>query len=129
MPVTVAKLASDLPHGLAGSLEGVAHELGLLQAQILRMQDVCHTPDIGSALDAIIIRELQGLDLVSQRLGVLSMFVRDVVEATPFDPAIDLTEALEGMPLKDVAERLSAQARGEEPPDQTGILSGDFDLF
>lgn len=129
MPLSTAKLASDLPHGLAGSLEGVAHELGLLQAHLLRMQDVCHAPELGSALDAIVIRELQGLDLVSQRLGVLSMFVRDVVEATPFDPAIDLSAALAGVPLTDVAERLAARAAGEGLPDQAGTPSGDFDLF
>lgn len=129
MSLTIAQLASDLPHGLAGSLEGVAHELGLLQAHILRMQDVCHAPELGSALDAVVIRELQGLDLVSQRLGVLSIFVREVIEATPFDPAIDLTAALAGVPLHDVARRLAAQAAGEDPSDDAGAMPGDFDLF
>lgn len=117
------------PHQLTGALEGVAHELGLLQAHMLRMQDVCHAPDMGSALDAVVIRELQGLDLVSQRLGVLSMFVRSVLETLPYDPAVDLTDALRALPLHDLAERLAARSAGAPAPVREDADAGDFDLF
>jgi len=129
MPLSVAMLASDLPHGLNGSLEGVARELNLLQSQILRMQDLCRAPDPGAAFDTVVIRELQGLDLVAQRLEALSGFVLAVADATPFDAAINVTEALEAITLRDLAERLAAQASGQDHPDQSGSTAGDFDLF
>ena len=124
-----AQSIEEPPHQLAGALEGLAHELGLLQARMLRMQDVCHAPGAGSALDAAVIRELQGLDLVSQRLGVLSMFVRAVVQTLPYDPALDLTAALRAVPLHDLAERLGARSTGAPPPIIDDADAGDFDLF
>lgn len=129
MTPAAARLAPDLPHGLLDSLEGVSHELRLLQAQMLRMQDVCHAPDLGSALDATVIRELQGLDLVSQRLEALSGFVMAVVQAAPFDPAMDLRAALDAIPLRDLAHRLASHATGLGALEQAGDDAGDFDLF
>ena len=125
----VAFSVEEPPHQLTGALEGLAHELGLLQAQMLRMQDVCHGPEMGSALDAAVIRELQGLDLVSQRLGVLSMFVRAVIQTLPYDPAVDLTAALRALPLHDLAERLGARSSGAPEPAFDDADAGDFDLF
>lgn len=129
MTVAAAQLAPDLPHGLTASLEGVAYEIRLLQAHVLRMQDLCRAPDMGSALDAVVIRELQGLDLVAQRLDALSGFVLAVTDTLPFDPAMDLSDALAALSLQDMAERLSAQAAGLELPETSGPPAGDFDLF
>ncbi len=125
-----AQVASDLPHGLAGSLEGVAQELILLRDQLLRMQDACAAPDLGAALDAVVIRELQGLDLATQRLDALAGFVRELIDASAFDPAVDLTGALAGVSLQDMADRLESQALGlgvREADDDPS--TGDFDLF
>lgn len=129
MTMAAAQLAPDLPHGLTASLDGVAYEIRLLQAHVLRMQDLCRAPDMGSALDAVVIRELQGLDLVAQRLDALSGFVLAVTDTLPFDPAMDLAEALAAIPLRDMAERLSAKAAGLELPEPVGPPAGDFDLF
>lgn len=124
-----ARSIDEVPHQLAGALEGVAHELGQLQARLLRIQDVCHAPDAGGALTAAAIRELQGLDLASQQVGVLSMFVRSVIEALPYDPAMDLTAVLRALPLHDLAERLAARSAGAPVPVQDDADAGDFDLF
>lgn len=129
MTVATAQLAPDLPHGLTASLEGVAHEIRLLRSHVLRMQELCAAPDVSSAVDAVVIRELQGLDLVAQRLDVLSGFVLAVADGAPFDPAMDLAQALAAIPLTDMAERLSALAAGEELPETSGPPAGDFDLF
>lgn len=123
-----ALTAPDLPHGLSGGIEGVAHELALLQAHVLRLQDICHVPEHAAGLDAVLVRELQSLDLISQRLGVLSHFLRHVVAAVPYSPAVDLTAALASVPLQDMADRLTAHAADEEAPAEA-FDSGDFDLF
>lgn len=125
-----AQIAPDLPHGLAGGLEGVAQELVLLRDRLLWMQDACAAPDLGAALDAVVIRELQGLDLATQRLDMLAGFIRGLIEAAPFDAAIDLTGALAGVTLQDMADRLSSHARGLGAPElEDDPASGDFDLF
>lgn len=124
----VARTAPDLPHGLNGTLEGVAHELALLEAHLLRVQNICHVPEHAAHLDGVLVRELQTLDLVSQRLGVLTHFIRHVVATVAFDPAVDLTAALGAIPLQDMADRLTAHAADEEAPADV-FESGDFDLF
>ncbi len=128
MTLAAAQRAPAFPHDLDGSLAGVAHELRLLRAQMLRIQGVC-APGLDVALDAEVIRELQGLDLVSQRLDALAGFVEAIIAAAPFDPALDLTAALAAIPLKDLADRLSAQAMGLGPLEDGDDPSGDFDLF
>lgn len=126
----VAQVASDLPHALSGGLEGVAQELILLRDKLLRMQDACSASDMGAVLDAVVIREVQGLDLATQRLDGLAAFVRELVDALPFDPAMDLTEALGGVTLQDMSDRLSSYARGLGAPElEDDPASGDFDLF
>ncbi|MES2032765.1 MAG: hypothetical protein V4466_01190 [Pseudomonadota bacterium] len=129
MTLAAARLAPDMPHGLLDSLEGVAQELRLLQDQMLRIQDVCHAPESGVPLDPALVRELQGLDLVSQRLEALSEFVMAVVGVAPFDPAVDLRAALDAIPLRDLAHRLASHATGLGALEQAGDNAGDFDLF
>lgn len=124
----VARTAPDLPHGLNSTLGGVAHELALLEAHLLRVQDICHVPEHAAHLDSVLVRELQTLDLVSQRLGALTQFIRQVVVSVVFDPAVDLTDALGAIPLQDMAVRLTAHAADEEAPADV-FESGDFDLF
>ncbi len=123
-----AKVAPDLPHHLSGSLEGVAHELDLLQTHVLRMQDVCGVRALGGDMDSAVIRELQGLDLLSQRLGGLSGFVRAVIAGLPFDSAMTVEAGLAAVTLQDMAHRLGAHAVGREAPAEVDE-SGDFDLF
>lgn len=129
MTIAAAQIENDLQHGLAGSLEGVAHELGLLQTHALRLQDACHPHALGGGLDSAVIRELQGLDLISQRLGVLVTFVRDLSGALPHDVAVDLTHALRAVTLHDLGERLGAHSVGLQAPPAEPQLDGDFDLF
>lgn len=124
----VALPAQDLPHALTGGLKGAAHELALLQAHVLRLQDICHVPEHAAGLDSVLVRELQALDLISQRLEVLGAYLRQVAAAVPYDPAVDLTLALASVPLQDMADRLAAHAADEEAPAEA-FDSGDFDLF
>ena len=124
----VARSAPAAPHGLNSTLGGVAHELALLQAHLLRVQDICHVPEHAAHLDGVLVRELQTLDLVSQRLGALTHFIRHIVATVAFDPAVDLTAALGAIPLQDMADRLTAHAADQEAPVDV-FESGDFDLF
>ncbi len=117
------------PHRLTGALEGAAHELAMLQGRMLHMQDVCSAANMGGALDASVIREMQGLDLAAQRLEALATFVRAVAQALPFDPPLDLGGCLNALPLGDVAGRLGARAAGLDIHSFDDADPGDFDLF
>lgn len=118
-----------VPHRLSGALEGVAHELAMLQGRMLHMQDVCSAANLGGALDASVVREMQGLDLAAQRLEVLATFVRAVAQILPYDPALDLNGSLDAMTLSDVAGRLGARAAGLDMNPFDAADPGDFDLF
>lgn len=119
------------PHRLSGALEGVAYGLGLLHEHMLRMQNACCVPERGQSLDAALIRELQGLDLAAQQLDALSIFVRAMCQALPFDPAMDLSDTLKGLTLRDVADTLDAWSAGAPPPapEPAATAVGDFHLF
>lgn len=119
------------PHRLSGALEGVAYGLGLLHEHMLRMQNACCAPERGQPLDAALVRELQGLDLAAQQLDALSIFVRAMSEALPFDPAMDLSDTLKTLTLRDVADTLGAWSAGAPPPAPKPVDAGvgDFHLF
>lgn len=115
-------------HHLVGVLDGVAHELELLQGQMLRLQEVCNGPEP----DPTMVRELQALDLITQSLGALSTFLRDVIDELPADEPLDLGRLLSAVPLHSMANRLAARAAGEAgapPLGQDDPDIGDFDLF
>lgn len=116
--------ASAAPHRLSCVLDGVAYELDRLQAQALRLQEVCNGPDPDPAM----VQELQALDLMTQSLQALAQFVWGLIDQLPDDIGLDLNGLLGGVTLHDLAGRLSAAARGDslifEDPQ-----SGDFDLF
>lgn len=121
---TVAPAPRAAPHRLSCVLDGIAYELDRLEAQTLRLQDVCNGPDPDPAM----VQELQALDLMTQSLSALAQFVWGLIDQLPEDIELDLSALLSAVPLHDLGERLAAGARGDslifEDPQ-----SGDFDLF
>lgn len=121
------------PHRLTRALEGTDHELVLLRARVLRMQEALCAPVGGASLDAAVVRELQGLDLIAQRLDALSLFVRALNHRLPLDPAVDLGDVLDDLPLADLAARLGASLSGDPATNfkdaDIDTDAGDFDLF
>jgi hypothetical protein len=120
--------AAPTQHHLVGVLDGVAHELELLQGQALRLQEVCNGPEP----DPTMVRELQALDLMTQSLGALSRFLRDVIDELPADEPLDLSRLLGAIPLHNMAGRLAARvagAAGAPPLAHDDPDNGDFDLF
>lgn len=124
----LAAPAASTEHHLVGVLDGVAHELELLQGQMLRLQEVCNGPEP----DPTMVRELQALDLMTQSLGALSRFLRDVIDELPADEPLDLSRLLRAIPLHNMADRLAARvagAAGAPPLGHDDPDVGDFDLF
>ena len=123
----VALPSAPTQHHLVGVLDGVAHELELLEGQMLRLQEVCNGPEP----DPLMVRELQALDLMTQSLGALSRFLRDVIDELPADEQLDLSRLLRAIPLHSMAGRLAARVAGAAgaPPMGHDDDVGDFDLF
>lgn len=121
---TAVRDTAAAPHRLSCVLDGVAYELDRLQAQALRLQEVCNGPDPDPAM----VQELQALDLMTQSLEALAQLVWGLIDQLPGDMGLDLTALIGGVTLHDLAGRLAASARGDslifEDPQ-----SGDFDLF
>lgn len=69
-------------------------------------------------------RNVQMLDLLSQRLTVLSIFLGSLSEAVPASLLIDASAALEGVSLTELAWRLQGVATSYTAPE-----SGSLEMF
>ena len=118
--------AEPIGHGLAA----IGYEIASLAETGDRLQSM-----IGAALAADVarnadhMREFQAIDLLVQRLQGVSVFVDALTrQASPYW-RVDLAEAAAGVPLSDLARRLTGQETlpplGEAPRSD----EGDFELF
>lgn len=110
---------------LAEVLAAMRIELAELAVCGERLQDI-----LGLAIahargvpDPALIEEAQGLDRMVQRLSALSMFIEAVTDDLPPAWRLDVDDALNALPLTDLACRLSRRESEAKPP------SGDLDLF
>ncbi len=77
------------------------------------------------ANDAECHRNVQTLDLLSQRLTALSKYVLTIRQVVPDDLLVDPQKALRNISLTQLAYRLN----GSPVPDEIKDMSGELDLF
>jgi hypothetical protein len=77
------------------------------------------------ANDAECHRNVQTLDLLSQRLTALSKYVLTIRQVVPDDLLVDPQKALRNISLTQLAYRLN----GSPVPDEIKDVSGELDLF
>lgn len=76
--------------------------------------------DLTTGLSPACIEQLQGLDLLTQRLSALAAFLTDAAACVPEDCRPDLAAALQAIPLTSLRDRLTA--RSGTTPDRSGRL-------
>jgi Lon protease-like protein len=79
------------------------------------------------ALDAELMEEAQGADLLSQRLEGMAAFLRALADAVPAGAAIDVRVAMIDLTLAEQARRLAGPPGSA--PTATDEASGDLLLF
>jgi hypothetical protein len=75
-------------------------------------------------LDPDLIEDLQGADLIVQRLHAVSSFLRGLAPSLPSDCFVDAGAAAGGLTLEDTKRRLQGLAEANFP-----MPAGDCDLF
>ena len=112
-PEVLASIAQELEH--AGEL---CDRLETLVTQLVRASR-------GEPL-AIALHEAQTLDVLTQHLAALANFTRKL-SAQAESEAYELTDAVAGVTLGDLANRLARVTR--EGPVRAAANAGDLDLF
>lgn len=112
-PEVLASIANELEH--AGQL---CDRLETLVTQLVRASR-------GEPL-AIALEEAQTVDVLTQHLAALAHFTRKL-STQSHGESYDLTDAVAGVTLGDLANRLAKVTRDAEP--LTSADAGDLDLF
>uniref|UniRef100_UPI0030F3FB22 hypothetical protein n=1 Tax=Phenylobacterium sp. TaxID=1871053 RepID=UPI0030F3FB22 len=107
-------LANELEH--AGAL---CDRLEMLVTQLVRFSR-------GETLE-IALHEAQTVDVLTQHLAALATFTRRLSNQAQTGGAYDLSDAISGVTLGDLAMRLAQVTRDTEA--LTSAESGDLDLF
>jgi hypothetical protein len=109
---------------LVAIMEAIAKELGELGATIDRLQTMLSPALFEIATNSDYVRNVQTLDLTSQRLNEMSSFIFTLNHAVPRDCLVNSSSALSEVKLAALAHRLM----GEEA-DPNEQASGEIDLF
>jgi hypothetical protein len=112
-------------HRLSDVLLALGEEFGALGAFTEQFQTVLSPAllQLGNMPDCH--RDVQSLDLLSQRLAALSRYLLTIQAAVPGDVAIDAQHALSTISLSDLAYRL----RGAPLPPEPERRAGELELF
>lgn len=113
-PQVLASLADELEH--AGAL---CDRLEMLVTQLVRASR-------GETLE-IALHEAQTVDVLTQHLAALATFTRKLSTQSQDGGDYDLTDAIAGVTLGDLAMRLAQVTREAEA--LSAAESGDLDLF
>ncbi len=113
-PQVLASLADELEH--AGAL---CDRLEMLVTQLVRASR-------GETLE-IALHEAQTVDILTQHLAALASFTRRLSAQSSLEGTFDLTDAIAGVTLGDLALRLAHATR--ETEGLKAPSSGDLDLF
>ena len=115
-PEVLSSLAAELEH--AGVL---CDRLEMLVTQLVRASR-------GEPLE-IALHEAQTLDVLTQHLAALALFTRKLSTQVSDGQQYDLDDAVAGVTLGDLANRLANAARGAQDPHHIAGPAGDLDLF
>ena len=99
---------------LVAILEAIAEEVGELGATIDRLQTMLSPALFEIATNADYVRNVQTLDLTSQRLNAISTFLFSLNLAVPADCLVNSSSALNEVKLAALAHRLAGEERSEE---------------
>jgi hypothetical protein len=77
------------------------------------------------ALDSACHRDVQSLDLLSQRLAALSAYILEISQLLPAELILDSRRALASITLSDLQYRL----KGAPIPMDSGHRTGELELF
>jgi hypothetical protein len=114
----------DEPRQLVSLLDSIAEELANLGVEIEQLQTTLSPAIFEIAKNPDYVRNVQTLDLMSQRLTAISAFVFSLNLAIPDDCVVNSSSALNEVKLSALAHRLT----GTEPVN--GYASaGELDLF
>ncbi|HEX3984833.1 MAG TPA: hypothetical protein VHX12_14145 [Acidisoma sp.] len=109
---------------LVSILEAIAEELGELGITIDRLQTMLSPALFEIANNSDYVRNVQTLDLMSQRLGAISAFMSTLNMSVPTECFVNSSSALQEVKLSALAQRLMGE--DADPNEQS---SGDLDLF
>lgn len=119
-----------LETGMATMLDVLAWEIELAGARCVSLDAV-----VGELMHAIppehrerLIEGMHVVDLLSQHLTSLSAFARKLSEDAPADACVPVTDALAGITLGALADRMATAFGAEESAD-VEIAAGDLDFF
>jgi hypothetical protein len=91
---------------------------------------IAHLAAGAGALDAELMQEAQGADLLSQRLQGMAAFLRALADAVPAGAVIDVQTAMIDLTLAEQARRLAGPPPTEPiEPTAADPASGDLLLF
>jgi acyl transferase domain-containing protein len=110
LPDIMAAVADEL-----SELVRLGDELERLVARLAAVSDPC---------DAVLLHQVQAVDLLVQRLSGAAVFVRALAIAAPQTVSIDVLEAIRDLTLTDQAQRLAGV-----PSEAAGQACGDVMLF
>lgn len=111
LPLSVAtRRASDELEGLHARLERLEHGL---DAVIVQSTQPFDTKSIGM---------LQELDMLRQSIGALADYLDQISAETDARGMVDVSQALDAVPLRDMAVRLAGRAR-------SSVNNGHTELF
>jgi hypothetical protein len=114
----------DKPRQLVSILDAIAEELAELGVEIEQLQTTLSPALFEIAKNADYVRNVQTLDLLSQRLTAISTFVFSLNLCIPDDCVVNSSSALNEVKLSALVQRLT----GTEPA-IAYASSGDVDLF
>lgn len=105
-------------------LNAIATELGELGVTIEKLQTLLSPALYEIATNDDYVRNVQTLDLMSQRLGAISSFMTSLNQTVPENCFVNSSSALQEVKLAELAHRLMGE---ELDPNQQP--SGEIDLF
>ena len=114
----------DNPTQLVTLLDAVAEEIADLGTELDNLQTLLSPAMFEIAKNADYVKNVQTLDLMSQRLAAISAFVFSLNMSIPETCVVNSSSALEEVKLSALVERLTSVHHG--PALQA---SGDLDLF
>jgi hypothetical protein len=128
MNLAVQPTPEEIERGVADVLAAIGRETGELHLAAVRLQAMAGELIERARLPAHhpLIEEAQELDAVAQKLDALTGFIARLAAAAPQGWRLDIAEAVEPVFLADLAKRL---CREHAPEDDSGAVSGDFELF
>jgi hypothetical protein len=112
------------PTPLVGILDAIAEELSDLGSELDELQTTLSPAMYEIAKNADYVRNVQTLDLMSQRISAISAFVFSLNLSVPASCMVNSASALSEIKLSALAQRLMG---ADHVPAYSG--SGDLDLF